>query len=100
MEKIIIFLIIAFLTFEFIEHVAFPVIWSLIHRKKKSSYGPGRILKEVGEVKEWREKEGYVFVSGELWKAVSDRPLKPGNKVIIERIENLTLTVDLLTMRE
>ena len=62
MENIIIILIIAFLAFEFVEHLVFPLIWSLIHRKKKSFCGPGRILREVGEVREWREKE-VMFLS-------------------------------------
>lgn len=100
METFIIILVILYLAFEFIEHLAFPLIWSLIQRKKKSSYGPGRLLTEVGEVREWREKEGYVFVGGELWKAVSAVPLKTGNKVVIQKMEGLTLTVDLLNPKD
>jgi membrane-bound ClpP family serine protease len=99
-ENILIILIIAFLAFEFVEHLAFPLIWSLIQRKKKSSYGPGRILTEVGEVKEWREKEGHVFVGGELWRAVCEVPLKTGEKVAIQKIEGLTLTVKRLNPKE
>jgi hypothetical protein len=52
MENIIIILIIAFLAFEFVEHLAFPLIWSLFHRKKKYSDAPGRILREVGSTSE------------------------------------------------
>ena len=100
MENIITILIIAFLAFELVEHLAFPLIWSLVQRKKKSSCGPGRILKSVGEVREWREKEGYVFVDGELWKAVSEIPLKTGDKVAIQKIEGLTLTVNLFDPKE
>lgn len=100
MENIIIILIIAFLVYEFIEHLAFPVIWSLVHRKNKSFFGPGRILREVGEVKEWQGKEGYVFVGGELWKAVGEIPLKTGDKVVIQKIEGLILTVNLQNPKE
>ena len=96
METLIIILIIVFIAYEFIEHVVFPLVWSLVHRKKKSPYGPGRILGEVGNVKDWQEKEGYVFVDVELWRAVSKIPLNPGNKVVVQKIEGLTLTVDLL----
>jgi membrane-bound serine protease (ClpP class) len=85
--------IITFLAFEFIEHVAFPLFWSLVHRKEKTPYGPGRILGERGEVKEWKEKEGYVLVDGELWKAVSNVPLKLGDSVVIQKMEGLTVTV-------
>ena len=100
MEKTIIILAIVILAFEFVEHVAFPLIWSLLQRNKKSRFGPERILHEVGEVTEWQGTEGYVFIGGELWKAVSDRPLESGNKVIAKRIENLTLMVDLLEIKE
>ena len=96
MENIIIILIIAFLAFELVEHLVFPLIWSLIQRKKKSFCGPGRIMREVGEVREWQGKEGFVFIGGELWKAVSTVPLKTGDKVVILKIEGLTLKVNLL----
>lgn len=95
METLIITLIIVFLVFEFIEHVASPFLWSLIHRKKKFSYGPGRLLEETGEIKDWQEREGYVFVDGELWKAISEVPLEIGDRVVIKKIEGLTLTVHL-----
>lgn len=96
MKTLIIILISLFLIYEFIEHVVFPLVWSLVHRKKKSPYGPGRILGEVGNVKNWQGKEGYIFVDGELWRAVSTIPLKTGNKVVVQKIEGLTLTVDFL----
>jgi membrane-bound serine protease (ClpP class) len=95
LKTTLLILVILFLTYEFIEHVVFPLVWSLVQRKKKSPYGPGRIRGDVGEVKEWRDKEGYVFVDGELWKAVCDVPLEAGNKVVIQEIEGLTLIVRL-----
>jgi membrane-bound serine protease (ClpP class) len=73
--------------------VVFPIIWFLIQRRKKSRFGPGRILGETGIVKEWREKEGYVFVDGELWKAISGVALKRDDKVIIQKMEGLTVKV-------
>ncbi len=99
MKTLIIILIIVFITYEFIEHLVFPLIWSLIQRKKKSACGSERMLGEVGEVKKWDRSEGYVFVGGELWKAVSNTPLKTGNKVVVKRIESLTLIVDILEMK-
>ncbi|OGP49817.1 MAG: hypothetical protein A2Y79_02390 [Deltaproteobacteria bacterium RBG_13_43_22] len=100
METLIIILIIIFITYEFIEHVVFPLIWSLVQRKKKSSCGPERLLGGVGEVKKWDRTEGYVFVDGELWKAVSEVPMKTGNMVVIQKVEGLTLTVDLLNPKD
>jgi membrane-bound ClpP family serine protease len=49
----------------------------------------------VGEVKEWQDKEGVIFVGGELWKAISEVPLEIRDRVVIEKIEGLTLTVHL-----
>lgn len=100
MGTLIIILAIFFVIYELIEHVAFPLFWSLVYRKKKPLYGPERILGETGEVKEWKEKEGYVFVDGELWKAVSEVKLKIGNKVAIQKMEGLTLTVTLLKFED
>ncbi len=38
-------------------------------------------------------QDGKVFVHGELWNAVSDEPLEPGDKIIVEDISGLTLKV-------
>ena len=100
METLIIILIILFIAYEFMEHVAFPLLGSLVKGKKKSFCGPERLLGEVGEVKEWQQREGYVFVDGELWRAVGAVPLKTGNKVVIQKVEGLTLTVNLLYPKE
>jgi membrane protein implicated in regulation of membrane protease activity len=34
-----------------------------------------------------------VFVRGELWRARSDRPLAPGEKVLVDDLDGLTLDV-------
>ena len=80
--------------------MVFPLIWSLVQRKKKSACGPDRLLGGEGEVKKWQQKEGYVLVDGELWKAVSEVPLKTGNMVVIQKVEGLTLKVNLLNLEE
>ena len=100
METIIIVLIIVFLAYEFLEHVLFPVFGLVAQKKKKAFCGPERLKGEVGEVKEWREKEGYVFINGELWKAISEVPLNPGDKVIMQKIEGLILKVCLLNSKK
>ena len=96
MENLIIFLIIAFIVFELVEHVIFPLVGLFIQRKKKSAYGPTNLLGKTGEVKKWEKNEGYVFVNGELWKAVSDLPFSPGDKVLVQKVEGLTLRVESL----
>jgi membrane-bound serine protease (ClpP class) len=96
MEKLIIALIIAFVVFEFIEHVVIPLITLFIQRKKKSAYGPTNLLGKTGEVKKWEKNEGYIFVNGELWKAVSDLSFSPGDRVLVQKVEGLTLRVGAL----
>jgi membrane-bound serine protease (ClpP class) len=100
LETLIVILVVIFIAYEFIEHVAFPLIWSLAQRRKKSFSGPERIVSQVGEVIKWDRREGYIFVGGELWKAVSEFPLKVGNKVIIQKVEGLTLTVSVVVPNE
>jgi membrane-bound serine protease (ClpP class) len=54
-------------------------------RRLPSVMGGTRLLGEEGVVR----RDGYVFVSGELWHARSadDRPLVPGETVRVERVE-------------
>ena len=52
------------------------------------------MLGKVGEVKQWKKNEGKVFVNGELWQAISDVPLLPGDRVVIQKVEGLTLEVN------
>jgi membrane-bound serine protease (ClpP class) len=35
-----------------------------------------------------------VRVAGELWEARSDRPLRPGDEVVVRAVDGLTLLVD------
>jgi membrane-bound ClpP family serine protease len=50
----------------------------------------------TGEVKKWEKNEGYIFVNGELWKAVSDLSFSPGDRVLVQKVEGLTLRVGAL----
>jgi membrane-bound serine protease (ClpP class) len=93
MKNIIITLGIGVILFELIEHVVFPLFWFIKDRKKKSVCGVAGMLGKVGEVKQWQKTEGQVFVNGELWQAVSDAPLLPGDRVVIQKVEGLTLGV-------
>ena len=92
-ETIILILVIGLVLFELVEHAVFPLFWSIMERKRKSVCGMSGMLGKVGEVKQWQNNEGKVFVNGELWQAVSDVPLSPGDKVVIQNVEGLTLTV-------
>ena len=93
-ETIILILVIGLVLFELVEHVVFPLFWSIMERKRKSVCGMSGMLGKVGEVKQWQNNEGKVFVNGELWQAVSVAPLVPGDKVVIQKVEGLTLKVN------
>jgi membrane-bound serine protease (ClpP class) len=87
--------VIGLLSFELLEHVLFPIFFFLFRKKKMDLFGPDRLLGKEGEVKKWRHKEGYVWIDGELWKASGDLPLKKGDKVVVQKIEGITLKVAL-----
>ena len=93
-ETIILTLVIGVVLFELIEHVVFPLFWSIMGRKRKSVCGMTGMLGKVGEVKQWKNNEGKVFVNGELWQAVSEVTLVPGDRVVIQNVEGLTLKVN------
>ncbi|MBI5739662.1 MAG: nodulation protein NfeD [Nitrospirae bacterium] len=38
-------------------------------------------------------RDGLVFVHGEIWKAYSDEPVGAGEKIVVEKMENLKLKV-------
>ena len=55
--------------------------------------GQEDMLQSFGEVLEWSNGAGQVFVHGERWRAVSDAPLSAGQKVRVTGIDGLTLKV-------
>jgi membrane-bound ClpP family serine protease len=93
MKTIILTLVIGYVLFELIEHVVFPLFWFIKDRKRKSVCGVTGMLGKVGEIKQWQETEGQVFVNGELWRALSDVPLFTGDKAVVQNVDGLTLRV-------
>ena len=93
-KTIILTLAIGVVLFELLEHVAFPLFWSIMGRKRKSVCGMTGMLGKVGEVKQWKNNEGKVFVNGELWQVVNKVPLFPGDRVVIQNVEGLILKVN------
>lgn len=94
MKNVIITLIIAFLLFELIEHVVFPLIWFIKDRKKRSNFNVNGMIGKVVEIKQWDNTQGRVSFNGELWRAVGDTPLKKGEKGVIVDVEGLTVRVE------
>lgn len=93
MKSAMIMLAVGFLLFEFMEHVVFPLIWFMKDRKRRSVCGVTGMLRKVGEIKYCQESEGQIFVNGELWRAVSDFPLSAGDRVVIQNVDGLTVSV-------
>jgi membrane-bound ClpP family serine protease len=93
-KTIILTLVMGVVLFELIEHVVFPLFWFIMGRKRKSVCGVTGMLGKVGEVKQWKNNEGKVLVNGELWQAVGEVPLIPGDRVVIQNVEGLTLKVN------
>ena len=86
-------LVTGIILFELIEHVVFPLFLFIKNRKSKSVCGVSAMLGEEAEVKQWQKNEGKVFLKGELWNAVSEVPLLPGDRVVIQNVDGLTLSV-------
>lgn len=93
MKSVIITFIVAFLVFEFIEHVVFPLIWFIKDRNKTSDFNVAGMVGKVVEIKQWHNSEGRVLFNGELWRAVGDVPLQAGDKGVIVDVTGLTLKV-------
>ena len=61
------------------------------------SHGPmiggEAIRRREGVVDDWDGREGWVIIEGERWRARSDRPLSPGDKIKVVEIDGLVLVV-------
>ncbi len=61
------------------------------------SHGPmiggDAVRRREGVVEEWNGHEGWVIIEGERWRAKSDRPLSPGDKVRVVSVDGLIVTV-------
>ncbi len=55
--------------------------------------GAEAIRKREGLVDEWNGKDGWVIVEGERWRARSDKPLSPGDKIRVVEVDGLVLVV-------
>jgi membrane-bound ClpP family serine protease len=93
LQDILITVVLAVIAFELIEHVLVPVFWFLVKGRKKSDYGIGEMKGKTVEIQCWRDKSGIVLFHAERWQAVSEKPMQPGEKAIVEEISGLTLKV-------
>ena len=93
LNGILTILIILFVLYELIEHIVFPLVWSIRVRNRKPLIGIESMIGKEVTVKKWEGTNGIVFVNGELWKASSDGPLLRGGKAIIVKVDGLSLNV-------
>ena len=61
--------------------------------KRQPATGAEGLVGLTGEAKTDIYDKGQVFIHGELWNAWSEEPLKAGDKVVVEKIDNLKLKV-------
>jgi len=55
--------------------------------------GGDAIRRREGIVDDWNGKDGWVIVEGERWRARSDKPLSPGDKIRVLEVDGLVLVV-------
>jgi membrane-bound serine protease (ClpP class) len=67
-------------------------------RRLRSASGREALTGRCGVVRSWQNGDGQVFVDGALWRARPSWPdsedqLTPGDAVVVERVNGLTLAV-------
>jgi membrane-bound serine protease (ClpP class) len=70
------------------------VYFAMRARRQPQASGDLAMLKETAQAVEPFEREGMVRVRGELWRAMSARPVRAGELLRIVRIDGLTLEVE------
>jgi len=74
--------------------VVIAKVYGLIFMRHKSPHRVGEMMNVTrAEVTEWSGKEGYVMAGGELWRAMSEDDLHPGDKVVVATMNGLVLRV-------
>lgn len=62
-------------------------------RRQRLAIGNEAMIGESVRAMEDFDQHGHVFAQGETWQAVSDRPVRKGDRLRIRRIDGLTLEV-------
>lgn len=73
--------------------VAFLMTMALRARSAPVRTGTEGLVNEIGTARSTIDPRGKVFVHGEIWDAVSDEPVAPGDPVEVVAVRNLTLAV-------
>jgi membrane-bound ClpP family serine protease len=91
LEHMIITVILIFIAVELIEHIIFPIIWSIFKGRKRSTYGVLGMIGKTVEIRRWNKTKGQALINGELWSAECEVPLPVGGKAVVLGIEGLIL---------
>jgi membrane-bound serine protease (ClpP class) len=89
----------ALITLGVLSIVSFFVITRKVlaaHRERPGGGGREELLGARGEVRTALDPEGQVLLGGAIWRARladGDGPLRPGDRVTVEAVDGLTLTV-------
>jgi membrane-bound serine protease (ClpP class) len=70
------------------------VVMLMRSRQRAVVTGSEAMTQEIAEALESFEREGWVQVRGESWRARSSRPVSKGQRVRVKGMEGLTLTVE------
>lgn len=83
-------------TFALISAGFFMVVlgMALKSREKPVVTGSEQLIRSTGEVVDGFDQEGWIRIHGELWRARSNIPLKPGQQVSVIAIHGLMLEVE------
>lgn len=73
--------------------VGFLMFMAIRARQAPVRTGTEGLVSEIGTARSTIDPHGKVFVHGEIWDAVSDEPVAPGDAVEVIAVRNLTLAV-------
>jgi membrane protein implicated in regulation of membrane protease activity len=93
MQSGLITLLICIIIYELLEHLILPLFWIIRNRTQKSYCGPSGMIGKKCLVKQWDGNGGKVQVGGELWNAIGQLSLIPGDEAVVQSLEGLTLRV-------
>ena len=71
----------------------FLVTLAVKSHRKKSTTGKEALIGQITQAKTNISNKGKVFIHGEIWDAQSNEKIKKGEKIVIEKVEGLKLTV-------
>ena len=72
----------------------FAIGMAIRAQRRKPTTGMKGIIGEIGVARTKIEREGKVFVHGEIWNAASEEVIRKGEKVRVVGIEGLTLRIE------